>query len=276
MSEQALGTADFHDVLFERFGAVVRISHHRPAARNAESTRLLDEMNSALDHAIDDPEVRAIVIAGTGENFSSGHDLKEAMSERAHYSVEQRWDYESVRYFGYALKIFDAPKPTIAQVQGACIGGAFMVANMCDMVVASDDAFFADPVVRSLAAASVEVLVHPYVMGLRKAKEFLFTGERLAAAEGYRIGMVNRLVRRDELEAATLELAQRVAEAPPFAAMVTKRSLNRTLELQGFRTALAAHFETHQLTHVTEETRLVRQAGAASAITSGKSAVGSN
>jgi enoyl-CoA hydratase len=260
----------YDDIRVEYIGRVARIAHDRPDQRNAENTRLLDEMDAALDAAVADDRIGAIIIAGTGDHFSAGHDLKEAMSERAHYSVEQRWEYESKRYFGYALKIFDLPKPTVAQVQGACMGGAFMVANLCDMMVASDDAYFADPVVRSLAAASVEVLVHPYVMGLRRAKEFLFTGERMDAAEAYRIGMINRLVPRAELESATLALAARCAEAPPFAAMVTKRSLNRTLDLQGFRTALSAHFETHQITHVTNETRLIRESGSAGAIGAAK------
>jgi enoyl-CoA hydratase len=260
----------YNDIRFEIIGKVARISHDRPEARNAENTRLLDEMDKALDAAVADPRIGAIIIAGTGDHFSAGHDLKEGMTTRADYTVEQRWEYESTRYFGYAMKIFDVPKPTIAQVQGACMGGAFMVANLCDLMVVSDDAYFSDPVVRSLAAASVEVLVHPYVMGLRRAKEFLFTGERMDAAEAYRIGMANRLVARAELERETLALAERVAETPPFAAMVTKRSLNRTLDLQGFRTALSAHFETHQITHATQEAKSIRESGAAGAISRAK------
>ena len=144
---------------------------------------------------------------------------------------------------------------------------------MCDLMVASKDAYFADPVCQSLAAASVEVLVHPWVMGMRKAKEFLFTGERISAEEAHHIGMVNRLVERADLEEATLELARKVARTPPFALQLTKRSLNRTADLQGFRNALNAHFETHQLTHVSEETRLIREQGSAAAISTGKAAI---
>lgn len=262
----------YRDIRVEYIGRVARLSHDRPEARNAESTNLLDELDRALDEAVKDPDIGAIILAGTGDHFSAGHDLKEAMRDRAHYTVEQRWEYEAKRYFDYTLKIFDAPKPTIAQIQGACMGGAFMVANMCDMVVASNDAYFVDPVVRSLAAASVEVLIHPYVMGLRRAKEFLFTGEKMDAAEAHRIGLINRLVERADLEREALALATKVADVPPFAAMVTKRSLNRTLDLQGFRTALSAHFETHQITHVTDETRRIREAGAMSAITKAKQA----
>lgn len=259
----------YSDILVEQTGAVLRIAHNRPQQRNAENTRLLDEMNDALAIARHDPNVRAVIISGEGDHFSAGHDLKEALADRGHYSVEERWAYEEDRYFGYALNIWDFPKPTLAEVRGACMGGAFMVANMCDLMIASDDAFFADPVVLSIAAASVEVLVHPYVMGLRRAKEFLFTGERMDAQEAYRIGMVNRVVPAAELRATSLALAEKMASAPPFAMTLTKRSLNRTADLKGFRTALSAHFETHQLTHVTHETQAIRAAGAGSLINRG-------
>ena len=265
--------ADYSTILYVRIGAVARILHNRPQQRNAENTLLLDEQDDALSRAIADPAVKAIIIGGTGDHFSAGHDIKEGMAERKGSSVEQRWEYETRRYFGYAMNIFDCPKPTIAQVQGACVAGGFMVANMCDLVVASDDAFFADPVCRSLAAASVEVLIHPYVMGLRKAKEFLFTGERMLAEEAHRIGMVNRVIPRAELESATLALAEKIAEGPAFAFALTKRSLNRTADMQGMRAALSAHFDTHQLSHATQEASGVRERGSAAAIAGGKSAV---
>jgi len=254
----------------EHLGPVRRLWHARPEARNAESQQLLDELDAALAAAVADDAVRVVVLAGRGDHFSAGHDLKEAQAKRADFTVEQRWAYESRRYFDYCLRIWDCPKPTVAQVQGACIAGGFMVANMCDLVVASEDAFFADPVSHTLATAAVEVLVHPWAMGLRKAKEMLFTGARMGAAEAHAIGMVNRVVPRAALEEETLALANRIAEAPPFALRLLKRSLNRTLDAQGFRLALNAHFDTHQLSHVTEEFATVRQAGLARAIDKGK------
>jgi len=251
-------------------GAIARIAHNRPEMRNAESSVLLDEMDAALADAIRNDDVRVIVIAGNGQHFSAGHDLKEGQEKRAGFSAEQRYAYEELRYLEYCLRIWDCPKPTIASVQGAAIAGGFMVANMCDMIVASDDAFFADPVCRTLAAAAVEVLVHPWVMGMRTAKEFLFTGRRMGAEEAHRIGMVNRVVPRAELEAATLKLAEEVASAPPFAIKLTKRSLNRAADMQGFRNSLMAHFDTHQLAHMSEEFRKVKEAGLANAIQSAK------
>jgi enoyl-CoA hydratase len=260
----------YSEILYERLGPVTRISHNRPAQRNAESERLLAEFDDAFARAERDPETRVVILAGTGDHFSAGHDIKEGLSRRAGAGVEERWVFEEKVYFGYAMRIWDIGKPTIAQVQGACVAGAFVVANMCDLMVASEDAFFADPVLHSFAAAAVEVLIHPYVLGARAAKDMLFTGRKISAEEGYRLGMVSRLVKRTELETATLALAEQIAKAPPFALKLAKRSINRTLDLQGFRDALNAHFETHQLSHASSESRRMMEAPAGSRIEAGK------
>ncbi|KCB26988.1 enoyl-CoA hydratase/isomerase family protein [Bordetella hinzii L60] len=259
-------TMEYSTLTVEQLGAVCRISLAREAARNAQSQQMLDELDQALQDAAEDESVRVVVLAGRGAHFSAGHDLKEAQAKRADFTVEERWAYESRRYFGYCMRIWDFPKPTVAQVQGACVAGGFMIANMCDLIVAAEDAFFSDPVGHTLAAAATEVLIHPWVMGLRRAKEMLFTGEKLEAQEALRIGMVNRVVPVAELEAATLALAQRIAQAPPFGLHLVKRSLNRTADAQGLRTALSAHFDTHQLSHMSEEFRSVRDRGLAQAI----------
>jgi enoyl-CoA hydratase len=256
----------YTQIEYRTMGAIARINHNRPEMRNAESRVLLDELDAALRVATDDQAIRVIIIGGNGPHFSAGHDLKEAQAERADFTAEQRYAYEELRYLDYCLRIWDCPKPTIASVQGAAVAGGFMVANMCDLIVASDDAFFADPVCRTLAAAAVEVLIHPWVMGLRAAKEFLFTGARMSAAEAHRIGMVNRVVPRQELEAATMALAEDIAKSAPFAIKLTKRSLNRAFDIQGFRNSLMAHFDTHQLSHLTEAFKAVRDAGLANAI----------
>lgn len=255
----------------EQRDAVAWLFHDRPQARNAESRQLLDELDAALQAAVDDDTVRVIVIAGRGDHFSAGHDLKEAQATRADFTVEQRYAFEEKRYFDHALRIWDCPKPTIAAVQGACVAGGFMVANMCDMIVAADDAFFADPVCKTLASAAIEVLVHPWVMGLRQATEFLLTGRRMEAEEAFRIGMVNRVVPRAALYDETTKLAETIASGYPFAAKLLKRSLKRAADIQGFRTSIQAHFDTHQLSHVSDEYRQMRQAGLAAGIARGKS-----
>lgn len=254
----------------DRFGPVLRLYHNRPELRNAESEALLRDLDAALTRAAADAEVRVVIIGGTGAHFSAGHDLKEWRELRSGFGVEDRWGFEEECYYEYCMRLWNFPKPTIAQVQGGCIAGAFMVANMCDLLVASDDAFFADPVAMTLGAAAVEVLIHPWVMGMRRAKEMLFTGERMGAEEAYRIGMASHVVPRAELEQATLDLAQRIAKAPPFALKLIKRSLNRTANMQGFGNAVSAHFDTHQLSHVTDEFKSISNSGMDKAISRGK------
>ncbi|MDB5818489.1 MAG: menB [Rhizobacter sp.] len=259
-------------LLIEQTGPVRRIWLNRPAARNAQSQQMLEQLDAAFEEARVDTNTNVVVLAAKGAHFSAGHDLKQAQAERADFTVEQRWAYEEKIYFGYCMRIWDFPKPTIAQVQGACVAAGFMLANMCDLMVASDDAFFSDPVTMTMGAAATEVLIHPWVLGLRHAKELLFTGGRMTAAEGKAAGMVNRVTAVDRLDAETMELAQRVAKGPPFAMQILKKSLNRSLDVQGMRQALSAHFDLHQLSHVSEEYRKTKEGGLANAIVKGAAA----
>ena len=256
-------------LLVEQTGAVRRIWLNRPDARNAQSQQMLDALDAAFEAARTDTATRVVVLAAKGAHFSAGHDLKQAQAERAEFTVEERWAYEEQRYFNYCLRIWDFPKPTIAQVQGACVAAGFMLANMCDLLVASEDAFFSDPVTHTMGAAATEVLIHPWVMGLRQAKEFLFTGERLTAAHAQALGMVNRVSVNERLAEDTMALAQRIAKAPPFAMQILKKSLNRSVDVQGMRQALSAHFDVHQLSHVSEEYRSTKEGGLANAILKG-------
>ncbi|PWK91914.1 enoyl-CoA hydratase [Fulvimonas soli] len=265
----------YNEISYEVIGAVARVCHNRPQAANAESEALLDELDDALERAKKDDAVRVLIIGGKGKHFSSGHDLVDGIRTRGHFTSEQIYLWEQEHYLGNALRIWDFPKPTIAQVQGACIAGGFMVANMCDLMVASDDAYFSDPVVHSLGAAAVETLVHPWVLGMRKAKEFLYTGQRLSAAEAKEWGMVNHVVPREELEAFTLRLANRIAETPPVALHVLKRSLNRTADIQGFRNAILAHFDTHVFSHSTAEHRGIVARGMEQSMAAAKKSAGS-
>jgi enoyl-CoA hydratase len=256
----------FENLEIENHGAVRRILLARESQRNAQSRQLLDELDAAFSAAATDPAVHVVILGGKGAHFSAGHDLKQAQAERSTLTVEERWAFEGLRYFDYCLRIWDFPKPTIAQVQGACVAGGFMLANMCDLIMASESAYFSDPVGHTLGAAATEVLIHPWVLGLRKAKEMLFTGGRMGAQEALAIGLVNRVVPDDVLGEKTLEMAQQIAKAPSFGLHLIKRSLNRTLDAQGLRTALSAHFDTHQLSHLSEGFTRARDQGLASAI----------
>jgi len=135
-------------------------------------------------------------------------------------------------------------------VQGKCIAAGVMLACMCDLIVASDDASFQNPVLR-MTGAAVELLVEPWEMPARKAKEFLLTASVLTAVEAERLGMVNQVVPRDDLEEAVREMAETIAKVPPATAQVVKRSINKTLDLQGQRDAYDYHFQAHHWMHGT-------------------------
>jgi enoyl-CoA hydratase len=137
-------------------------------------------------------------------------------------------------------------------VQGACVAGGLMLAWVCDLIVASDDAFFQDPVVR-MGIPGVEYFAHPYELNPRIAKEFLFTGERMSAERAWQMGMVNRVLPRAELEQGTLAIAERIATQPRLGLALTKQAVNHVEDLQGKRNAMDAVFAWHHFAHCHSE-----------------------
>jgi enoyl-CoA hydratase len=133
-------------------------------------------------------------------------------------------------------------------VHGACIAGGLMLVWACDLIIASDDAFFADPVVR-MGIPGVEYFAHPFVMNPRKAKEFLFLGDRMPAEEAHRVGMINRVVARADLESTVTEVAGRIAEKPRFALALTKKAINQAEDRMGLRDVMDATYGLHHLAH---------------------------
>ena len=123
-----------------------------------------------------------------------------------------------------------------------------MLIWICDLIVASEDATFSDPVV-AFAVNGVEYFAHPWELGVRKAKEMLFTGETITAEEARQLGMVNRVVPRQNLEKVTLELAEKIAARPSMGLKLAKQSVNQAQDAQGFWTALQAAMSLQQLAH---------------------------
>ena len=246
---------DFETIRYETEGAVATITMNRPEVANAQDSRLIDEIDAAFDRADADDAVRVVVLAGAGKHFSSGHDLKALVSGEGddpwvalRDTPEGKFQHEKTMYFDRCLRIHDFRKPTIAAVQGSCIAAGLMLAAMCDLIVAADDAVFSNPVLR-LTGAGVELLVEPWELGIRKAKEFLLTGDTIDAHEAWRLGLVNRVVPRAELAAAARELAERVALVPPVTAQTVKDTINQTATLMGKRDALKYHFMAHHWVH---------------------------
>jgi enoyl-CoA hydratase len=248
---------EFTTIRYEVDGSVATITMNRPEVANAQDTTLLDELDAAFDRADEDDDVRVVVLAGAGNHFSSGHDLKALVGQAEpdkwrlmRETPEGKLRHEQVMYYDRCLKIHDFRKPTIAAVQGSCIAAGLMLACMCDLIVAADDAVFQNPVLR-MTGAGVELLIEPWELGARKAKEFLLTGDKIDAQEAWRLGLINKVVPRDDLEAATKELAEKIALVPPTTAQVVKGSINHMLDLQGQRDSFRYHFMAHHWMHNT-------------------------
>jgi enoyl-CoA hydratase len=250
-------------VLYEAQGAIARVTLNRPQYRNAQNAVMTFALDAALLRAVADDAIKVIVLGGAGDHFSAGHDI--GTPERDIHESFARvattwWEHadkpgaenlfvrEQELYLGMCRRWRDLPKPTIAMVQGACVAGALMLAWTCDLIVAANDAFFADPVLR-MGIPGVEYFAHPFVMPPRIAKEFLFAGDKMSAQRAYEIGMINRVVPRAELESQTTALAERVAKMPRFGMALAKKAINQAEDRMGLRDSMDAVYALHHLAH---------------------------
>ncbi|HWI10422.1 MAG TPA: enoyl-CoA hydratase [Burkholderiaceae bacterium] len=243
-------------------GPVAWITMDRTAFNNAQNSQMTYALDDAFRRAVDDDAVKVIVLAGAGKHFSAGHDIGtpgrdvHKSWERKHLwydhtnkpGAEFLYTREQEVYLGMCRRWREAPKPTIAMVQGACIAGGLMLAWVCDLIVASDDAFFQDPVVR-MGIPGVEYFAHAFELPPRIAKEFLFMGQRMSAQRAEQFGMVNRVVPRSELEKTTREMAVSISEMPRLGLSLTKQAINHVEDLRGKRTAMDAVFHMHHFAH---------------------------
>jgi enoyl-CoA hydratase len=237
-------------------GRIARVYLNRPEARNAQNAGLLRELNEAFLRAEADDDVRVVILGGLGPAFSAGHDLgtPEGRADRDRYyskkpAVEGRWIFEWEYYLSYTERWRNLRKITVAQVHGYCLAAGLMLAWCCDLIVAAQNAVFAEVVGTRLGMCGLEYFAHPWEFGARKAKELLLTGDSIDAEEAYRLGMLSKIFPNDRLEAETLNFARRIAERPTVTSMLIKQSVNQTLDNQGFYNALRACFTLHELNH---------------------------
>ncbi len=249
------GSADYEGLRITQDGLVRTIEMNRPEKRNPIGWPMADELHRAVIEADKDPDVRVIVIGGVGKVFSGGHDLSpEGLEEyvAACGTPEELWAQEEKFFFHKSgLDIWNTDTPTIARVQGWAVLGAFALANVCDLIVAAEDTKFWTPGVR-MYNFGAEVHMEPWVMGARRAKEFLFTGDPMDAAEAYRVGMVNQVVPVNDLDSATMKLAQHIAKNPALSLKLAKRAINHTMDLQGLGQSLEYAFLLHVFGHATD------------------------
>ena len=273
-------------VRYEVIDNVAWLTMNRPQFNNAQNGQMTYALDDAFDRAVKDDQVKAIVLGGEGKHFSAGHDIG-TPGRDLHHEFDKRlmlpghtnkpaaellYTREQEQYLGMCRRWRDLPKPTIAMVQGACIAGGLMLAWVCDLIVASEDAFFQDPVNPLMGIPGVEYFAHAYELPPRVAKEFLLLGERMKADRAYQFGMVNKVVPREELRATAAAWAAKLAGQGRLGNWLTKQAVNHVEELRGKRAAMDAVFHMHHFAHAQNDLVTGNSIGGVS----GKSAAAAN
>ncbi|HXU84899.1 MAG TPA: enoyl-CoA hydratase/isomerase family protein [Verrucomicrobiae bacterium] len=241
----------------------VRLVLNRPAKLNAISAELRDALADAIAEAAADDRVRVVVIAGAGRAFCSGYDLSEEAPASA-------WAWRDVlaRDVAATLAVWSCPKPVVAQVHGYALAGGLELAMACDLIVAADEARLGEPEIR-FGSAPVTLLM-PFVIGQKRTRELLMTGDLIDAAEAERIGLINRVVPGERLADEVDALAGKLARVPPDVMAPTKLMLNRAMDAAGFAAAVEMGLDLQSFVNMSTTARefdaIVRRDGLKAAL----------
>ena len=247
-------STNYETILYEVRERFAKITLNRPHKMNAFNDTMFREWLDALDRAEADDEVRAVIWTGAGDRaFSTGFDIspdagRVGGSPVGRTAEQSRQSAE--RSCRYALRLWDYPKPIVAAVAGHCLAVAHEFVQMCDIVVAADNAIFGEPEIRHHSGPPV--LITPYIVGLHKAKELMLMGDSINAHEAERLGLVNRVVPVARLQAEAERLAKRLALVPPLALKLNKLAINQLWEQMGLRQVLTQNAGLVAITHATD------------------------
>lgn len=226
-------------VLYEVDGPVATITLNRPDKLNALSTEVVLELDKRIAQASADDSIKVVLIAANGRAFSAGFDINDEIDDGTETPLD--WQPVLQRDADVTMRIWSSPKPTIAVVQGYCLAGACEIAMACDMIIASDDAKFGEPEIQY--GSGPVTLLMPFILGQKKTNELLFTGDTIGADEALSLGLINKVVTREDLESTARKLALRIAPTPLPILRLTKQSLNRAYEAKGLRVAVNANID---------------------------------
>lgn len=251
----------YETIIYDRYGTndqIGRITLNRPEKLNALSGQLLSELEQALKLAAWDDSVRVIVIRGSGRGFGAGYDLGGGggggaadTPPRSRLTSSRKDLQEGARR---QMFLFNLPKVTIAQVHGYCLAGSCEYAMMCDLIIAAEDSKIGHPGVRGLGHPR-NSCIWPMVLGMRKTKELMYTGDSISGTEAERIGMINKAVPVDQLEAEVTKLAERIANQSADALAIHKEALNRWYQGMGMEASVMAAADYDYVYQHTESAR---------------------
>jgi enoyl-CoA hydratase len=219
-------------------GNVGIVTLNRPDKLNAISLELKRALVERFHEADRDPATAVVVLRAEGRSFSAGYDIGPSPARAARRGNALAWHDSLTDDVALEMTPWDMRKPVIASVQGHCLGGGCELVMMCDLTIAADDALFGEPEIRFSNVGPALIL--PFIIGFKRARELLYLGDPIDARTALQYGMVNRVVPRADLQAATMKFARRLALISPEALTATKLAINRGADAAGFRNAIRA------------------------------------
>jgi enoyl-CoA hydratase/carnithine racemase len=237
----------FETLLYEAEDRVAVITLNRPEKMNALSLELCAEMRGAVKRADQDPDIRVVLIKGAGGHaFSAGYDLGEGGSEsHSIQDASERFNHD----LDFTYSVWNCSKPVIAMISGYCLAGGLEFAQMCDIRYCSDDSLFG--AVETRYSAGLSTLAMPWILGAL-SRELIYTGDMIDAQTALRIGLVNRVFPKADLEEQTMKIAKRMSRVALAALQLNKRAINNTFETMGFGVALRYGVEMCSVLDATE------------------------
>ena len=229
-----------NSILYAIDGPVAIITLNRPERLNAMDQEMLEKLTAAADRAEQDDQIRAVVLVGAGNGFSSGFDLK-AQALATPNGIDE-WRPVLRRDFDACMKFWHLGKPTVAAVHGPALAGACELAMACDITIAAESAIFGEPELRF--GAGIVVMLLPWLVGVKRAKEIILLGlDRIDAREAAQIGLINRVVPEGAHLKEALSVAQQLARVDRPLMTETKRAINRAYAIMGLDEALEEGLE---------------------------------
>jgi enoyl-CoA hydratase/carnithine racemase len=223
----------YESILYDVKDQIATITLNRPKQLNAMSGAVKAEIKAAIGAAVEDENVHVIVLTGTGKAFSAGNDLQDNFTNPP--KCMEDWRARLQREIQFYLTIWDCPKPVIAAVNGFCLASASEMAMVCDITIAAESAVFGEPELRQ--SSGPPVIMAPYIMGPKRAKEMLLTGNMVSARVAEKYGMVNHVVPDEDLMKFTYRMARKIAAIEPYAVKISKYTINRAFDLMGLKNA---------------------------------------
>ena len=255
-------------VVTENRNGVAWITMNRPKKLNALSVELMGELSAALTVAEADDSIKVVVLRGTDAVFSVGYDITQEVEMGV--STAEQWHAGLEHNIGLSMQVWQLKKPVIGAVSGWALAGGCELAMACDIIIASEEAKFGEPEIR-FGSGPVTLLM-PFLIGQKATNELLFTGDVIDAERARELGMINRVVARDELERSVEKLAQTIALTPLTILRYTKRAITRAYNAMGLTSAvesnhdIAAVLNSAYSEERTEFTRLVAEEGLVAAL----------